>query len=80
MRTDTRMHNVKARELALITSIIINEDVLGGTVWQTFDKAYEMAESFYECHDKSWQEDFYGLDYDEAILKFIEEDFNINIR
>ena len=36
----------KEKDLALITSIIINEDVLGGTIFQTFDKAYALAEKF----------------------------------
>ena len=31
------------KDLALITSIIINDDVLGGTIFQTFDKAYALA-------------------------------------
>ena len=27
----------KAKELALVTAIIINEDILGGTIFQTFE-------------------------------------------
>ena len=32
--------NEKEKDLALITALIIDEDILGGSVFQTFDLAY----------------------------------------
>jgi hypothetical protein len=63
------MKSQDAKELALITSIIINEDMLGGTIFQTFDKAYEIAEEFIKVYpsDSTWEE----LPYDETIIKFV---------
>ena len=63
---------MKEKDLALITSIIISEDLLGGTIFQTFDRAYELAEQFQKkySYDFDWenQED----DFDEAIIKFVK--------
>ena len=38
------MTKEKAKELALISSYIVREDLLYGTVFQTFDIAYSLAE------------------------------------
>lgn len=69
--TQPKLKYYQAKDLALITTIIINEDVLGGTLFQTFDEAWEYAKEFQElyAHDFDWkdQED----DFDEAIIKFI---------
>jgi hypothetical protein len=56
------------KDLALITSIIISEDILGGTVFQTFDKAYAIAKDFQKkyAHDFNWEEQ--ELDFDETII------------
>lgn len=60
------------KEIALICCIIINEDVLGGTVFQTFDKAWELAEKFHEQNqDKNWEHQ--KLDFDEAIVEFVTQ-------
>lgn len=67
------MNSVKAEELALITAIIINEDMLGGSVFATFDLAYKLANDFYESHFAHWTEDFAGLDYDEAVIAFVND-------
>jgi hypothetical protein len=65
------------KDIALITSIIINEDMLGGTVFQTFDKAYELAKAFQKkyAHDFNWENQ--DLDFDEAIVQFVNSK-NIN--
>ena len=62
--------NLREKDLALITSIIINEDILGGTIFQTFDKAYALAEKFQDkfSHDFNWENQ--ELDFDEAIILF----------
>jgi hypothetical protein len=64
---------VKYKDLALITSIIISEDILGGTVFQSFDKAYAIAEDFQKkyAHDFNWEKQ--ELDFDEAIIKFTKQ-------
>lgn len=66
------------KDLALITSIIINEDVLGGTIFQTFDKAYALAEKFQDkfSHDFNWENQ--KLDFDEAIILFTKQELEKN--
>lgn len=58
------------KDLTLITCIIIQEDMLGGTLFQTFDKAYEIAKKFQQEYpeDKKW-EDVYPH-FDEAVIDF----------
>ena len=67
------------KDLALITSIIINEDVLGGTIFQTFDKAYALAEKFQDkfSHDFNWENQ--KLDFDEAIILFTKQELEKTI-
>ena len=63
---------MEEKDLAFIPSIIISEDILGGTIFQTFDRAYELAKQFQKkySYDFDWekQED----DFDEAIIKFVK--------
>ena len=66
----------KKKELALITAIIINEDILGGTVFQKFDTAYRIAEKFYKEYSKDTNWEKQQLDYDEAIIQFIKTNYN----
>ena len=68
------MTKEKAKELALISSYIVREDLLYGTVFQTFDRAYELAEGFYEKHFVK-QITIWGLDleWDETVEKFVNE-------
>ena len=60
------------KDLALITTIIISEDLLGGTIFQTFDKAYELAKEFQKkySYDFNWENQ--ENDFDEAIIKFVK--------
>lgn len=64
---------VKEKDLALITSIILHEDILGGTIFQTFDRAYGIAEKFQYIypHDFKWEGE--DLDFDEAIILFTKQ-------
>ena len=59
-----------AKELALITAIIISEDILKGTAIQVFDEAYKIAEEFIMIHpaSKDWENE--ELDFDETIKVF----------
>lgn len=63
------------KEIALITSIIINEDILGGTIFQTFDKAYQIAINFNNEHGENWGIDFNNLDFDEAVIKYTKNQY-----
>lgn len=65
------------KDLALITSVIINEDILGGTIFQTFDKAYALAKKFQVeySHDFNWENQ--RLDFDEAIILFTKQELGI---
>ena len=58
------------KDLTLITCIIIQEDMLGGTLFQTFDKAYDIAIKFKEMfpEDKDW--DGMYASFDEAVIDF----------
>lgn len=63
---------MKKKDLALITAIIIQEDLLGGTVFQTFDKAWKLAIEFQKlyAHDYDWEQ--HEMDFDEAVIEFVK--------
>ncbi len=67
------MTEEKQKDLALITSIIIQEDMLGGTLFQTFDEAYEIAKKFQQEYpeDMDWE----GIEphFDEAVIEFTKK-------
>jgi len=68
------------REVALVTAVIIREDILMGTVYQTFDRAYEIAVKFVDSYpsDLDWGVDdirdedgnLITHDWDEAVINF----------
>ena len=64
----------KAKELALVTAIIINEDILNGTLFQTFDTAYHIAEKFVSKYgyDENTYQIEWGVDaeFDETVIDF----------
>jgi len=63
-----KMTNEESKELAMVTAVIVQEDILGGSLFQTFDRAYEIAVEFMKLypHDYDWSE----LEYDETIIEF----------
>lgn len=61
----------KSKDLALITSIIIKEDILNGSVFQTFDKAYKIAKQFQDLYSEDFNWEDQELDFDEAIIKYV---------
>jgi|GEM_PF-6138541 hypothetical protein len=65
----------KAKELALISSYIVREDLLYGTVLQTFDIAYSLAEEFYEIYEEGETGTIWGvkIEWDETLEKFVNE-------
>lgn len=61
-----------AKELALVTAIIIQEDLLRGTLFQTFDMAFEIATAFVEKYgmDCEWG---VVIEFDEAAINFAKD-------
>tara|TARA_R110002167_G_scaffold358792_1_gene575050 strand:- start:10 stop:291 length:282 start_codon:yes stop_codon:yes gene_type:complete len=66
--------NLKQKDLALITSLILHEDILGGTIFQTFDKAYSIAEKFQYIYPPDFKWEGEDLEFDEAIIKFAKSE------
>ena len=69
-----RTDETTTKELALVSSLILNLDVLGGTIWQTFDRAYEIASAFVlacppQEYDNKWGDEM--GDYEETIQEFV---------
>ncbi len=62
----------KEKDLALITAIIITEDLLNGSVFQVFDQAYKLAQEFQKqyAHDFNWENQEIG--FDDAIIEFVK--------
>jgi|TARA_R100001443_G_scaffold107070_1_gene116724 hypothetical protein len=67
---------MKEKDLALITTIIISEDLLGGTIFQTFDKAYELAKEFQKKYSYDFNWEHQQDDFDDAIIKFVNLKLN----
>lgn len=61
-----------AKELALVTAFIIHSDLLGGTIFGTFDKAYEIAHLFVEKYplNTMWGIGEGLLEFDDEIYRF----------
>lgn len=67
----------KAQEIALVTAVIINEELLRGSLFQTFDKAYEIAEKFvdkYGYGEKTEQEWGVDAEFDETVIEFTNQE------
>lgn len=70
------MKKETAKEITLVTVVILNENILTGGVFQTFDKAYGIAESFVEHYgvdNESWGPD---NDFEEAVIKHTNKYIN----
>jgi len=60
------------KETALVATLIHHNGQLNGTVFQTFDKAYEIANAFvvtYGLGDEQWEE----VDFEEVIVAFVDK-------
>jgi hypothetical protein len=70
--------NAKQKDLALITALIIDEDIMGGSLLQTFDLAYLIAENFQYIypHDFKWEGE--DLDFHEAVILFAKQKLKYN--
>lgn len=70
-----KQFNSKSKELALVTAFILHEGILNGTVFQTFDRAYEIAEKFikvYPADFTGWED--MKQDFDEVIIEFANKE------
>jgi len=69
-----------SKEIALTVSVIIREDILNGTVNQTFDKAYEIAKEFVIIYpiNTDWEQvrELEDLEWDEVVVKFTNKLIN----
>ena len=63
-----------AKELALICCFIMSNDMLNGTIMQTFDRAFVIAQRFVKKYplDTKWGVDV-DLEYEETIVEFVQE-------
>lgn len=64
------MNDLKQKDLTLITSIILVEDILGGTIFETFDKAYSLAKKFQDKYGDDFNWEHQDVGFDEAIISF----------
>jgi len=55
------------KDIALVCCIIHQEDILGGTLFQTFDEIYDLAAKFVAAHKKEKWED---RDFEEAVVEW----------
>ena len=61
------------KELALISSYIVWADLLDGTFFQTFDKAYELAQEFVELYPPNVSWETLDKEWDETLEEFVKE-------
>ncbi len=62
-----------AKELALLTNIIRQEDLINGSIFQTFDEIYKIALAFvgrYGVDKIMWGVD---MEYEETVVEFATE-------
>lgn len=67
------MNKHKAKELALVSVLIIHNEIIVGTPFQTFERVYKIAEAFvdkYGIDNVHWGID---LEYEETIISFAEQ-------
>ena len=62
--------NIREKELSLICCIIRDNEVINSTLFQSFDKIFEIAEKFiykYGIDDTQWGVE---MDFEEAVVDF----------
>ena len=70
---DISIDEETSKELALLTNIIRQEELLNGSIFQTFDKIYEIAWAFigkYGVDEIEWGVD---MEYEETVVEFARE-------
>lgn len=62
----------REKELGLLCCIIMQQGIVTGSLFQTYDKVFEIAEAFidkYGIEDTVWGVD---LEYEETVIDFAE--------
>jgi hypothetical protein len=60
----------REKELALLSCIIIQEGIVSGTLFQTFDKVFEIADAFIQKYGVDGIEWGVEVEYDEVVIEF----------
>jgi hypothetical protein len=60
----------REQELGLLCCIIMQEDIVSGTLFQTFDKVFEIADAFIQKYGVDGTEWGVEVEYDEAVIEF----------
>ena len=70
-----RFKEVYCKEIALAVSVIQREDLISGTLFQTFDQIYDIACAYVvrnHVHNSEYWEQA-NQDFDEAVIRFAKE-------
>jgi len=70
-----RFKEVYCKEIALAVSVIQREDLISGTLFQTFDQIYDIACTYVvrnHVHNSEYWEQA-NRDYDETVIRFAKE-------
>ena len=70
------MSESQIKDIAIVTAYIQSSDLIYGSFFNTIDDAYKIACEFVEHHKNNlpiWNPDKAGLEFDEAIEKFVNE-------
>ncbi len=70
-----RFKEVYCKEIALAVSVIQREDLISGTLFQTFDQIYDIACAYVvrnHVHNSEYWEQA-NRDYDETVIRFAKE-------
>ena len=59
------------KDISLIIAVIYHEDLLTGSVFQSFREAYELAKAFHKKYPHNFNWEAEDNDFDEAIIKFV---------
>jgi hypothetical protein len=62
----------REQELGLLCCIIMQESIVHGTLFQTYEKVFEIAKAFidkYGVDETTWGIDI-GMEYEETVIQF----------
>lgn len=72
MKLVRAVSNAEAEELSLVTAVIRENEILHGTVFQTFDGNYKIAKAFIEKYgvdEVKWGVE-HGMEFEEVVFEF----------
>lgn len=67
------MNYSREKEIALMTSFIVHNDLLGGSLFQVFDKAYDIATECVDLHMPKDNHFWANNDYEEWVTNYVNE-------